>query len=95
MGEPKGKLVTPVADNPDDELRSLEVDALDNLKVNIQAQADPIEVVLAEIEVEWKDWTPTYSAANAMTWTSVTTNIAKYAQIGKIVFFILYASGTV
>lgn len=33
MGEPKGKLVTPVADNPDDELRSLEVDDSDNLKV--------------------------------------------------------------
>lgn len=40
MGEPKGKLVTPVADNPDDELRSLEVDASDNLKVAVESQAD-------------------------------------------------------
>lgn len=40
MGEPKGKLVTLVADNPDDELRSLEVDANDNLKVTVESLAD-------------------------------------------------------
>uniref|UniRef100_A0A6H1ZNS6 Uncharacterized protein n=1 Tax=viral metagenome TaxID=1070528 RepID=A0A6H1ZNS6_9ZZZZ len=41
MGEPKGKLVTPVADNPDDELRSLEVNADDELLVDVKTSALP------------------------------------------------------
>lgn len=42
----------------------------------------------------WTDWSPTYGATGAMTWTSVTTNYAKYIQIGKIVYFIIDAIGT-
>jgi len=42
----------------------------------------------------WQDWTPTYSANGSMTFTSVTTHIARYCQIGKIVFFQIEARGT-
>lgn len=42
----------------------------------------------------WQTWTPTYGAASPMTFTSVTTAIARYKQIGKTVFFVLNATGT-
>jgi hypothetical protein len=39
MGEPKGFLVVPIGFNPSDDLRSLELDASDNLKVAFAAAA--------------------------------------------------------
>jgi hypothetical protein len=42
----------------------------------------------------WDSWTPSYSASGSMTYTSVTTNRAKYLQLGKLVFFTLSATGT-
>jgi hypothetical protein len=39
MGEPKGLLVVPIGFNPSDDLRSLELDASDNLKVAFAAAA--------------------------------------------------------
>lgn len=42
----------------------------------------------------WTDWTPTYSAGGSMTFGTITTNHAKYIQVGKIVFFTIYFTGT-
>ena len=42
----------------------------------------------------WTTWTPTYGASGSLTYTSVTTGYAKYLQIGKTIFFNLYATGT-
>lgn len=42
----------------------------------------------------WQAWTPTYSAGGSMTFTSVTTNIARYVIIGKTVHFQIGAKGT-
>lgn len=43
--------------------------------------------------VAWQTWSPSYSASGSMTFTSVTTNYAKYVQIGKVVYFQINASG--
>lgn len=42
----------------------------------------------------WQSWTPTYSALSPMTFTTVTTNYAKYFLLGKILFFSIRATGT-
>jgi len=42
----------------------------------------------------WTSWVPTYGASGSMTYTSVTTTFAKYIQVGKLVFYQIYASGT-
>jgi len=44
--------------------------------------------------VAWTNWSPTYGGGGSMTYTSVTTTIARYCQIGKIVFFVLDCFGT-
>jgi len=41
-----------------------------------------------------KTWVPTYGSNGSMTYTSVTTTIAEYHQIGKLVFFQIHANGT-
>lgn len=51
-------------------------------------------VTSAKMTIEWTDWTPTYSAVAPMTYTSVTTYIAKYCIIDKILFFQASFSGT-
>lgn len=40
MSEPRGNLVLPVAENPSDELRGLELDANDNLMVSVQSTVE-------------------------------------------------------
>lgn len=42
----------------------------------------------------WQSWTPTYGAGGSMTYTNVTTEYAKYVQVGKTVIFQLAAVGT-
>jgi len=42
----------------------------------------------------WTAWTPSYSASGSMTYTSVTTNFARYSLVGKICFIRLQATGT-
>lgn len=42
----------------------------------------------------WTSWTPSYSASGSMTYTSVTTEYGKYIQVGKLILFILRATGT-
>ena len=42
----------------------------------------------------WTTWSPTYGAGGAMTYTTVTSNYAKYRQQGKTVHFAIYATGT-
>lgn len=42
----------------------------------------------------WMNWTPTYSASAAMTFTSVTTNMAKFRVIGDSCQIRVYAIGT-
>ena len=51
-------------------------------------------ITLENIGEQWTDWTPTYGAESPMTFTSVTTVVAKYIVIDTIVYFILGASGT-
>lgn len=41
----------------------------------------------------WTAWSPTYSAGGSMTLGSVTTNLAHYFQVGKMVFYRLDSSG--
>lgn len=43
----------------------------------------------------WLDWVPTYTPSGAMTFGPVTTSIAKYIQIGKLVIFQLVAGGVI
>jgi len=50
---------------------------------------------LIEAGQTWATWSPTYSANNSMTYTSVTTTSARYIQFGKLIIFQLQASGTV
>ena len=45
--------------------------------------------------VTWTTWSPTYTPAGGMTFTGVTTDYAKYFQIGKLVFYSLRVSGTI
>lgn len=46
------------------------------------------------IVTEWADWTPTYGATGAMTYTSVATNRGRYCRIGHLVLFQLACAGT-
>lgn len=39
-------------------------------------------------------WTPTYGASGSMTFTSVSTAVARYIRIGKLIWFYLDATGT-
>lgn len=43
---------------------------------------------------DWNDWTPSYSAGGSMTYTSVTTNIARYKRFRDYVLFQIRALGT-
>lgn len=57
--------------------------------------ADSIEgIFTSTFPATWSSWTPTYSASGSMTFTTVTTQYGRYLQIGKLVFFQLWASGT-
>lgn len=42
----------------------------------------------------WTAWTPSYGAGGSMTYGTVTTNSARYMQLGKTVFFAINATGT-
>jgi hypothetical protein len=42
----------------------------------------------------WQDWTPTYSAGGAMTFTGVTTRVARYSVQGPIVYLYMRSTGT-
>lgn len=48
----------------------------------------------AAVGTAWTSWTPTYSASGSMTWTSVTTEYAKYFKSGKTVHYAIGADGT-
>ncbi len=43
---------------------------------------------------QWFNWTPTYSASGSMTYTSVTTDVAKFSITGRTVHIALQAQGT-
>jgi len=43
---------------------------------------------------DWFNWTPTYSCSGSMTYTSVTTNVAKFKVIGSACFVEFGARGT-
>jgi len=45
-------------------------------------------------ENAWTDWTPTYSAFGSMTYTGITTNVARYKLIGKTLYIELQFDGT-
>lgn len=54
-----------------------------------------VGIPVSKIKQEaWTAWVPTYGATGSMTYGTVTTNSARYIQIGKTVFFQLSADGT-
>ena len=66
------------------------VNDITNAQINSAAA-----IVLSKLASDaWTAYTPTYTASGSMTYTSVTTNIARYIKIGRITFFELDASGT-
>lgn len=46
-------------------------------------------------EPNFATWNPTYGASGSMTWTSISTNYAKYLRRGNIVYFTINATGTI
>jgi hypothetical protein len=74
----------------------------------MSGQLDPIQLMrkIAELEDKinalrtievggvWADWTPSYSAAGAMTYTSVTTDEARYCVVGNLLHYKIRANGT-
>lgn len=54
----------------------------------------PLSKISRESNSAWASWSPTYASVDSMTWTSVTTNYAKYVQIGRNIFFQIDAEGT-
>jgi hypothetical protein len=51
-------------------------------------------IAQSALSLAFSTWVPTYSASGAMTFTSVTTDNAKYIQMGKLVILFLQAFGT-
>lgn len=45
-------------------------------------------------DTKWSDWTPTYGAGGSMTFTSVTTHLAKYSDLGSLLIWQISATGT-
>ena len=45
--------------------------------------------------IPWTAWTPTLTASGLMTWTATTIYLARYCQIGKVVYFQTCIFGTV
>lgn len=45
-------------------------------------------------ETRWLDWQPSYSATGSLTWTTVTTTVAKYMLSGRSMSIAFDASGT-
>lgn len=43
---------------------------------------------------KWTAWTPTYTASGSMTYTSVTTRVARYRKVGRQIEFYFHATGT-
>jgi len=60
----------------------------------LQDDGTEIEVGAGASWTAWATWSPSYSASGSMTFTSVTTHIARYCQIEKIVYFQIRAIGT-
>lgn len=60
---------------------------------NKSLEWDNGETITGE-DVAWQTWTPTYSAGGSMTYSSVTSNVARYCTIGSTVMFQLVATGT-
>jgi len=74
----------------------------------MSGQLDPIQLMrkIAELEDKinalrtievggvWADWTPSYSAGGAMTFTSVTTDEARYCVVGNLLHYKIRANGT-
>ena len=74
---------------------SLDVDDILN-GVMVTVIYDGTDFILLGHDYPYFDtWTPTYTGSASMTYTSVTTSVAKYEQIGKRVSFHIEAFGTV
>lgn len=43
----------------------------------------------------WQSWTPTWGAVGSMTFSAVTTNRARYIQVGNLVIFQVSGTGTI
>lgn len=70
-------------------------DIIRSANATIEDVADLIETIAsASHDTVWTPWTPTYGASGSMTYTSVTTNVAKYIRLGTACFCILNFNGT-
>lgn len=52
------------------------------------------DFILTNPAITFSTWTPTYGSNGSMGFSSVTTSLAKYARVGKLVYFHLMAQGT-
>lgn len=51
-------------------------------------------ILLSPYDTAWQTWTPSYSGASSLTYTSVSTVFARYKRKGKEVTILIRASGT-
>lgn len=51
-------------------------------------------IFVSGFPLTWSSWSPSYTQTGAMTYATITTSIAKYIQVGKLVFFVIQAIGT-
>ena len=68
---------------------------------NINGQYGLIEIISdntnwtsLSYDSRWISWTPTYTASGSMTWTSITTEHARYKIVNDVVFFEIFVHGT-
>lgn len=64
---------------------------MEQLKTDIQTAFN--NSVGAQTYIPWATWTPTLTT-DGTSWGPVTNSISRYCQIGKTVFFQIYAYGT-
>lgn len=71
-------------------------DALRAPSATLAIAAALIEGIFTSLfPLTWGSWTPSYSASGSMTYGTITTSFAKYIQIGKLVLWCHYSTGTV
>jgi len=61
---------------------------------DLQNEMVAVETQLGVNAGTWQDWTPNYTQYTTMTFTSITTNFARYCKVGKLCFIELSAYGT-
>ena len=78
--------------------------SIDNANVKVSAAIDATKIGDGDVSnlefsilngsLKNATWAPTYGASGSMSWSTITTHIARWSQIDKTVFFNIYATGT-